>query len=178
LEGVSSKSYNHLDVNGHGNHGSNSLNNLDNGYVEGVGSRPFLAAINSGNNLSILYFNARSIVPKYDELCVVVEANNPDIVCIVEIHALKSCIGHVQLVQAFQEGPLSFLLHVVIDGSEGVSMLSSKHQHLEQLTMLCQKSFLLYTHKVDNSSKFKARLLPPRKAMLTPLGTAWATTCA
>ena len=84
MEGVSSNNYNHLDVNGHGNHGSNSLNNLDNGYVEGVGTRPFLAAINSGNNLSILYFNARSIVPKYDELCVVVEANNPDIVCIVE----------------------------------------------------------------------------------------------
>jgi len=93
-------------------------------------------------------------------------------------HALKSCVGHLQLVQAFQEGPLSFLLHVVIDGSEGVSMLSSKHQHLEQLTMLCQKSFLFYRHKVDNSSKFKAHLLPPRKAMLTPLGTARATTCA
>ena len=61
---------------------------------------------------------------------------------------------------------------------ELVSMLSSKHQHLEQLTMLRQKSFLFYTHKVDNSSKFKAHLLPPRKAMLTPLGTAWATTCA
>jgi len=61
---------------------------------------------------------------------------------------------------------------------EGISMLSSKHQHLEQLTMHCHKSFLFYTHKVDNSSKFKAHLLPPRKAMLTPLGTAWATTCA
>jgi len=38
-------------------HGSNSLNNLDNEYVEGVGSHPFLAAINSGNNLSILGFH-------------------------------------------------------------------------------------------------------------------------
>ena len=36
------------------------------------------------SNLSVLYFNARSIVPKHDELCAVVEANNPDIICIVE----------------------------------------------------------------------------------------------
>ncbi len=36
------------------------------------------------NSLSILYFNARSIVPKFDELCAVVEVNNPDIICIVE----------------------------------------------------------------------------------------------
>lgn len=40
--------------------------------------------VTSGKNLCILYFNARSIVPKLDELCVVVETNNPDIVCIVE----------------------------------------------------------------------------------------------
>jgi len=31
-----------------------------------------------------LYFNARSLVPKYSELCAVVKAYNPDIVCIVE----------------------------------------------------------------------------------------------
>ena len=36
------------------------------------------------NSLTLLYFNARSLVPKYSELCAVVEAYNPDIVCIVE----------------------------------------------------------------------------------------------
>ena len=38
----------------------------------------------SNNSMSILYFNARSVVPKHDELCTVVKVNNPDIVCIVE----------------------------------------------------------------------------------------------
>lgn len=38
----------------------------------------------SNNSMSILYFNARSVVPKHDELCMVVKVNNPDIVCIVE----------------------------------------------------------------------------------------------
>ena len=38
----------------------------------------------SPNNFSILYFNARSILPKMDELRVVVAAQNPSIVCIVE----------------------------------------------------------------------------------------------
>ena len=36
------------------------------------------------NKLSILYFNARSILPKMDELKVVVAAQNHSIVCIVE----------------------------------------------------------------------------------------------
>ena len=45
--------------------------------------------MNNGNNWSILYYNARSILPKHDELCLVVEVNNPDIVCIVE-----SWLGH------------------------------------------------------------------------------------
>ena len=36
------------------------------------------------NNLSIVYFNARSLIPKLDELCAIVEAHNPDVVSIVE----------------------------------------------------------------------------------------------
>ena len=38
----------------------------------------------SPNNFSILYFNARSISPKLDDLRVVVAAQKPSIVCIVE----------------------------------------------------------------------------------------------
>ncbi len=34
--------------------------------------------------MSIMYFNARSLMPKLDELCVLVESSEPDIVCIVE----------------------------------------------------------------------------------------------
>ena len=38
----------------------------------------------SSNNFSILYFNARSISPKLDDLRAVVAAQNPSIICIVE----------------------------------------------------------------------------------------------
>ena len=38
----------------------------------------------SPNNFSILYFNVRSISPKLDDLRVVVAAQKPSIVCIVE----------------------------------------------------------------------------------------------
>ena len=36
------------------------------------------------NNLSILYYNARSLISKLDELCAIVEAHNPDVVSISE----------------------------------------------------------------------------------------------
>ena len=54
MEGVSSNSYNHLDVNGHGNPGSNSLN--------------------------IMYFSAQSLLPKMDKLRALVDAQKPHIV--------------------------------------------------------------------------------------------------
>lgn len=38
----------------------------------------------SSKCLNILYFNARSILPKLDELKIVAEENNPDVVCITE----------------------------------------------------------------------------------------------
>ena len=39
---------------------------------------------NSFSNLSILYFNARSLLPKFDELVILCEIHKPGIVCIVE----------------------------------------------------------------------------------------------
>ena len=53
-------------------------------FVEGASSHSLLATVNNCNNLKILYYNARSILPKHDELRLVVEVHNPDIVCIVE----------------------------------------------------------------------------------------------
>ena len=41
------------------------------------------SCLNAGT-LSILYFNARSLIPKFDELCLLVETHQLDIVCIVE----------------------------------------------------------------------------------------------
>ena len=34
--------------------------------------------------LSVIYYNARSLIPKIDELCAIAEAKHPDIICIVE----------------------------------------------------------------------------------------------
>ena len=42
----------------------------------------------TSNFFSVVYYNARSLLPKLDELCVLAETINPDIICIVE-----SCSG-------------------------------------------------------------------------------------
>jgi len=34
--------------------------------------------------MTIMYYNARSLIPKYDKLCVTMEAQNPDMICTVE----------------------------------------------------------------------------------------------
>ena len=46
--------------------------------------------------LSILYFNARSIIPKCDELRIICEAHKPDVVCITESW-LSSDINNAEL---------------------------------------------------------------------------------
>ena len=40
--------------------------------------------INLVKLLRIIYYNARSLLPQLDKLCAVTEAENPDIICIVE----------------------------------------------------------------------------------------------
>ena len=53
--------------------------------VEGVNPQSHGQAINvKSNDLRILYYNARSLLPKYELLCVLAEAEAPDIICIVE----------------------------------------------------------------------------------------------
>ncbi len=59
------------------------------GTVEGESSHlqnpKLCTVINSNNNsMSIMYYIARSLIPKHDELCATVEAHNPDMICIVE----------------------------------------------------------------------------------------------
>ena len=56
-------------------------------HVEGGSSHSVSVSLSgqpSPNNFSILYFNARSISPKLDDLRVVVAAQRPSIICIVE----------------------------------------------------------------------------------------------
>ena len=49
-------------------------------YVEGASSQKDC----NGNHLSLIYFNALRLVAKFDQLCLVVSAQKPDIVAIVE----------------------------------------------------------------------------------------------
>ena len=55
--------------------------------MEGEGSHlqnPRQCSIINSNNMTIMYYNARSLIPKYDELFVTMETHNPDMICIVE----------------------------------------------------------------------------------------------
>ena len=38
----------------------------------------------SNNMLKILYYNARSLLPKFDELLILADSHNPDVICITE----------------------------------------------------------------------------------------------
>ena len=47
--------------------------------MQGDRSDPYVS-----NYLSILYFNARSLDPKFDELCALCDMEKPDVLCITE----------------------------------------------------------------------------------------------
>ena len=49
-------------------------------------TRPFIKVLQSQHQsvLKILYFNARSLLPKFDELVLIVHTHIPDVVCITE----------------------------------------------------------------------------------------------
>ena len=81
--------------------------NLDNiGFVVGENSHQTLTSgsIDNGNNrtMSVIYFNTRSFIPKFDELCLLVEAQNPNIYILeswlcTDIPDTKICIPRYQL---------------------------------------------------------------------------------
>lgn len=66
---------------------SNNQNLNGNVFMEGANSHPCVAADASSKNcniFSLVHFNARSLVPKFDESCPFVSSHNPDIVAIVK----------------------------------------------------------------------------------------------
>ena len=52
--------------------------------VEGVSSHSFSSSYHSNSNLKILYFNAWSLLPKFDELFLLADSHHPDVICITE----------------------------------------------------------------------------------------------
>ena len=62
---------------------SNPRRGLRSPSVEGESSCQH-PAVHKSNSLTVLYFNARSIIPKFDALCSEVEIHKPDLICITE----------------------------------------------------------------------------------------------
>ena len=50
--------------------------------MEGVSSHS--SNFQSNSNLNILYFNTRSLLPKFDELLLLTDSHHPDEICITE----------------------------------------------------------------------------------------------
>ena len=50
--------------------------------MEGVSSHS--SNFQSNSNIKILYFNARSLLPKFDELLLLTDSHRPDVICITE----------------------------------------------------------------------------------------------
>jgi len=61
--------------------------------MEGVSYHHPVSSAGGNKQLSIVYFNICSLVPKFDELCTLVESMQPDIVCITVL-ALYRNTGH------------------------------------------------------------------------------------
>ena len=98
----------------------------------------------STNNFNILYYNARSLLPKFDELLISVDNYQPDIVCITEsllcsdIHDSELLLPGYQCLRYDRNrhgGGLMYVLHKYI-----VKRLSS-HPSLELLAVIvhCRK---------------------------------------
>jgi len=52
--------------------------------LEGENSLRTADLSNNANNFNVLYYNARSLIPKMDELRAIVESQRPSVICIVE----------------------------------------------------------------------------------------------
>ena len=107
--------------------------------MAGVSSHPSLTTVNNSNNLSILYYNARSILPKHDELRLIVEVNNPDIICIVETWLSSEILDSEVALPGYQVHRLDRNRHgggiPVYVRDSFVSNLLSSPDNLELLTL-------------------------------------------
>ena len=107
--------------------------------MAGVSSHPSLTTVNNSNNLSILYYNARSILPKHDELRLIVEVNNPDIICIVETWLSSEILDSEVALPGYQVHRLDRNRHgggiLVYVRDSFVSNLLSSPDNLELLTL-------------------------------------------
>ena len=63
---------------------STSSNSQNIGYHSLPSISPDSSSSSSSHNLNVFYFNARSLLPKLDDLKLLCSAHSPDIICIVE----------------------------------------------------------------------------------------------
>ena len=90
--------------------------------------------------MSIMYFNARSLVPKFDELCLIVETHNPDVLWSLgsvkkfQTMRLVSRAGYTIFCRDRNRHGGGVLLY--IRSHFKVTMLPSSHDSLEILPIL------------------------------------------
>lgn len=118
--------------------------------MEGSGSHPIstpnsFTPHSSSSPLKILYFNARSILPKLDELFVLAETHNPDIICIVEswlnvdiVDAEVAIPGYVSCRADRDRNGGGIIIY--IKSSFQFSLLPNPPSGLELLTIILQHS--------------------------------------
>jgi len=95
----------------------------------------------------ILYYNARSLLPKFDELCAVAEATCPDVICIVESWLSDEISDNELAIDNYQSLRLNRNRHgggvvMYIHSSLSHQVLSAGANNLELLIGLCMINFV------------------------------------
>ena len=122
-------------------------------YMEGVGSH-HTPGQPSPSDLSILYFNARSILPKLDDLRIEVAAQNPSIVCIVETWLSEDILDQEISIENYAVVRLDRNRHgggvlMYIHTSLTWEILLRGPNNLEFLSLSIRLSFSVYKHCVS-----------------------------
>ena len=101
----------------------------------------------------ILYYNARSLLPKFDELCAVAEATCPDVICIVESCLSNEISDNELAIDNYQ------ILHLNRN-RHGGGVLSHQVCQLEPMILSCLLClFLLYMVNFVTAAFFTVLLL-------------------
>ena len=84
--------------------------------------------MHTSNNLRILYYNARSLLPKLDELHISIDSHQPDVICITESWLCSNIQDSEILIPGYQS-----LRHDRNRSGGGVLMYIAQHFIVKQL---------------------------------------------
>jgi len=110
--------------------------------MEGVRSQPVKSSepviSEGGKHLSIVYFNARSLVHKLDKLCVLIETCKPHIICIVETWLCSDIMDNEVTIPGFQ-------LHRLDRNRHGGGIL----MHISDKLTMCHLPAIVQDHNLE-----------------------------